>query len=97
MLPFGIHSAQEVFHERVQQSMDSIPNVETDIDDILMHGQTQDSHDKVLIRALDRCEAIGLTLNPSKCEFRVKEITYTLVISSVKKAFVLMVKRYEPY
>ena len=34
-LPYGIHSAQEVFHKRVSQNFDGISQVETDIE-ILM-------------------------------------------------------------
>ena len=50
--------------------MENLPRVETDVDDILLHGTDPATHDEILIRTLDRCEKIGLTLNPSKCEFR---------------------------
>ena len=43
-MPFGIHSAQEVFHKRVQQLFGDLPNVETDIDDLLIWGTNQTNH-----------------------------------------------------
>ena len=66
-LPFGIHSAQEVFHKRINQAFDDIDKVETDIDDILVWGQTKEDHDRGLISTLERTRKIGLTLNIKKC------------------------------
>ena len=40
-MPFGIRSAQEVFHKRVHEIFEDIQGVETDIDDILVWGRTQ--------------------------------------------------------
>ena len=39
-MPFGIHSAQEVFHKRISQHFEDLEGVETDIDDILVWGTT---------------------------------------------------------
>ena len=36
-MPFGIHSAQVVFHKRVNQHFEDTEGVETDIDDILVY------------------------------------------------------------
>ena len=38
-MPFGIRSAQEVFHKRVHEIFEDIRGVETDIDDILVWGR----------------------------------------------------------
>ena len=40
-LPYGVHSAQEVFHKRINQSFDGISQVETNIDDMLIWGDTE--------------------------------------------------------
>ena len=53
-LPFGIHSAQEVFHKRIQQIFGDIPNAETDIDDFLIWGTDESTHNERLIQCLDR-------------------------------------------
>jgi hypothetical protein len=52
-LPYGIHSAQEVFHKRINQCFDDLRFVETDIDDILIWGTKDVSHDENLIKCLD--------------------------------------------
>ena len=75
-MPFGIHSAQEIFHKRVNRLFEDLDGIETDIDDILVWGRTIEEHDKRLEAALDRAKMIGMTLNPDKCKFRVTEVTY---------------------
>ena len=44
-MPFGIRSAQEVFHKRVHEIFEDIQGVKTDIDDILVWGRTLQEHD----------------------------------------------------
>ena len=66
-MPFGIHSAQEVFHKRVQQLFGDRPNVETDIDDFLIWGTNQTNHDERLIECLERMKIHNITLNYNKC------------------------------
>ena len=75
-MPFGIKSAQEVFQKRMSQLLGDLPRVETDIDDILVWGTSQEEHDERLEAVLKRCEQINLTLNKEKCTFRVQEVTY---------------------
>ncbi len=75
-MPFGIKSAQEVFQKRMNQLLGDLPGVETDIDDILVWGTSQEEHDERLESVLKRCEQINLTLNKEKCQFRVPEVTY---------------------
>ena len=75
-MPFGIKSAQEVFQKRMNQLLGDLPGVETDIDDILVWGTSQEQHDERLEAVLKRCEQINLTLNKEKCQFRVPEVTY---------------------
>ena len=45
-VPFEIKSAQEVFQKRMSQLLGDLPEVETDIDDILVWGTNQKEHDK---------------------------------------------------
>ena len=74
--PFGIKSAQEVFQKRMSQNFGDLEGVETDIDDIIIHAETEIKHDHRLHAVLDRCEKINLTLNKDKCVFKAKEVTY---------------------
>ena len=39
-LPYGVHSAQEVFCKSINQSFDGISQVESDIDDMLIWGHS---------------------------------------------------------
>ena len=74
--PFGITSAQEVFQKRMSQHFGDLEGVETDIDDIIVHAETEVKHDHRVHAVLERCEKINLTLNKGKCVFKVKEVTY---------------------
>ena len=74
-MPFGIRSAQEVYQKRISQIFENLEGVETDIDDIIIWGQTEE-HNRRLEAVLRKCEEVGLTLNPEKCQFRMKEVTY---------------------
>jgi hypothetical protein len=60
----------------MHQHLDDLEGVETDIDDILIHGTTEEEHDRRLESILERCEKINLTLNKEKCQFKSREITY---------------------
>ena len=64
-MPFGIHSAQEIFHKR-NRLFENLDGSETD----------SKEHNKRLEAALDRAKMIGMTLNPDKYKFRVMEVTY---------------------
>ena len=75
-LPYGLHSAQEIFHKRISQEFEAIDGVETDIDYFLIWGKDDDEHDKRLIQCLEKGKKIGLTLNSTKCQFRCDELTY---------------------
>ena len=74
--PFGIKSAQEVFQKRMSQHFGDLEGVETDIDDIIIHADTEVKHDHRLDLVLERFKNINLTLNKEKCVFKVKEVTY---------------------
>ena len=74
--PFGIKSAQEVFQKRMSQNVSDLEGVETDIDDIIVHAETEVKHDQRLHSVLERCEKINLKLNKEKCIFKCEEVTH---------------------
>ncbi|PFX21908.1 Transposon Ty3-I Gag-Pol polyprotein [Stylophora pistillata] len=51
--PFGITSAQEVFQKRMSQHFSNLEGVETDIDDIIVHAETEEKHDHHLQAVLE--------------------------------------------
>ena len=75
-LPYGVHLAQEVFHKRINQSFDVIPQVETDINDMLIWRHSDVNHNMCLIRCLEKAHKIGMTLNVEKCKFKETELIY---------------------
>ena len=75
-MPFGIKSAPEIFQRTMNHILEGLDGVEVIMDDILVWGATQDEHDQRLELVLKRIESKNLKLNPSKCRFKVKEVTY---------------------
>ena len=60
----------------MSQHFGDLKGVETDIDDIIIHADTEIKHDHRLDLVLDRCKKINLKLSKEKCVFKVKEVTY---------------------
>ena len=75
-LPCGITSAPEHFQRRMQEILGDIEGVVCLIDDILVHGRTQEEHDERLLRVLCRLQKEGLTLNRDKCQFSQKQVPF---------------------
>ena len=45
-------------------------------DGIVVHGETQEEHDRRLLAALKGLSDAGLMLNPSKCDFQLPELMF---------------------
>ncbi|KAI8506223.1 hypothetical protein Bbelb_156500 [Branchiostoma belcheri] len=75
-LPFGIHSAQEVFQKQMDKIFQELEGVEVIVDDILVHGRTEEEHNSrfraMLQRARDKC----VKLNPEKVVVAAPEVGY---------------------
>ncbi len=74
-MPFGISSASEVFQKHMDSLFSGQP-YEGVMDDLLVWGETEEQHDKNVIKVLDRAVEIGLKLNPEKFEFKVQQVSY---------------------
>ena len=68
-LPFGISTAPELFQKRMLMALEGLDGVACLIDDILVHGSTQEEHDRRLIATLERLQKCHITLNREKCVF----------------------------
>ena len=75
-LPFGITSAPEHFQRRMQDLLCDIPGVVCLMDDVLVHGDTQEQHDKILLKVLKRLQEAGVTLNLEKCQFSKDSVKF---------------------
>ena len=75
-LPFGIHSAAEVFQKEISQIIDGIEGAANDQDDIIVFVKDNEEYDKALEQVLERIRKSGLKLNKKKCIIRVTETTF---------------------
>jgi hypothetical protein len=86
-LPFGIHSASEVFQVEIASIIADIPGCANSQDDIIVWGTTKQEHDHRLRDVLTRIRSSGLKLNQSKCVFAAESLTFlghTLSADGVK-------------
>ena len=75
-LPFGLKVSSEIFQKRLIQAIDDLPGVTCVADDVLIFGATEAEHDKTLHAFLERCEAVGIKLKPTKLELKKTEIAF---------------------
>ena len=75
-LPFGVHSAAEVFQKRVAEIVGGIENVANYQDDIIVFGRDKEQRDKALRDVRERIRESGLKLSEKKCRIGVTETTF---------------------
>ena len=75
-LPFGISSAPELFQKRMSITLEGLEGVTCLMDDILVHGSSQEEHDKRLIATLERLQKSHVTLNREKCVFSSNSVNF---------------------
>ena len=75
-LPFGISSAPEHFQRRMLAILSGLNGVVCQMDDVLVFGRDQAEHDTRLKAVLKRIASAGATLNPEKCEFSRRKLTF---------------------
>jgi len=75
-LPFGIHSASEIFQAEIANIISDVENAANSQDDIIIWGNTLEEHNETLIKVLSRIKNSGLKLNKSKCIFGVNEVLF---------------------
>ena len=76
ILPFGISSGSEKFQKCMSQILEGLDGVECNIDDVLVHGATQEEHDQRLEAVLQRLADANVTLNAEKCVFNVPSVKF---------------------
>ena len=76
VLPFGISSGSEKFQKCMCQILEGLDGVECNIDDVLVHGATQEERDRRLEAVLQRLGNANVTLNAEKCVFNVSSVKF---------------------
>ena len=75
-LPFGVHSASEIFQSEIAQILSGLEGADNSQDDIVVWGKSEEEHDERLFKVLERIRASGLKLNLKKCEICKHQITF---------------------
>ena len=75
--PFGLATMPSQFQRMVQGHIDDpLHGIQCFLDDIIVHGASFDVTLTRLRRVLERLQAAGLKLKPSKCEFFRKQVCF---------------------
>lgn len=75
-LAFGVKVAGAIFQKTIETLLRGIPNCMNFMDDIVVTGSDTQSHIRTLELVLNKLQSVGLRLNPEKCSFFMKEISY---------------------
>ena len=76
-MPFGLNQAQYFFQYYMDTHFQDInPTTNVIADDVMIHGESDDQHDRHLLQVLNKCREIGLKLNPDKCQFSQKQVQF---------------------
>ncbi|XP_046753091.1 uncharacterized protein K02A2.6-like [Diprion similis] len=75
-LCFGVSPAPGLFQEEMGKILKGIEGVVCFYDDILIAGQTRDTHDERLQEVLNRLRDCGLTAQKKKCELFKTEVQF---------------------
>ena len=75
-LRFGISSAPGIFQRTMESLLQNIPLVVVYLDDILIAGQSEEEHLRLLEEVLSRLETVGLRLKREKCVLMSESVEY---------------------
>ncbi len=75
-LNFGTISAQDIFDQAMDDTIEGLPGVCHIRDDFIVYGKNDADHDQCLEGLIKRFSEDGLTFNPKKCRFRVPKVEF---------------------
>ena len=75
-LPYGISSAPGIFQREMEHLFQGIPNVVVYLDDILIAGEDEQSHLRILDKVLARLAESGLRVKQDKCVFMAPSVSF---------------------
>ena len=74
--PMGLSSSNDEYNRRVDAVLSGIPRTLHVVDDILVHDSSYSAHLTHVIEVLERCDANGITLSPSKLQFASSSVDF---------------------
>lgn len=75
-LPFGTKNSNDLFQQKMDECLENLPGVKTIVDDIVVYGKDQTSHDKHLHMFMSRCRETGIKLNSDKTQISQSDIPF---------------------
>ena len=75
-LPFSITSAPEHYQRRMAAIFQGLDGVVCLMDDVLVHGRTQQKHDEHLHAVMVKLQESVVTLNREKCSFSKSQVRF---------------------
>lgn len=75
-MSFGIKTAPTIFQQVMDQLTTPLKGVVSYMDDIFVHGNSKEEHDRALLKLMTAIQEYGLHIKLSKCEFALTEINY---------------------
>ena len=75
-MPFGLSSAPSAFQKIMVSTLAGLKGVSVCMHDIVVHGATQEEHDRRLSAGLDCLQKHNVTLNNTKCVFGSNEVQF---------------------
>jgi hypothetical protein len=76
VMPFGLVNASSVFCRMMRKLLVGLDNVESYIDDVVVHTESWSEHLQALENLFSRLRECNLTARPSKCNIGCKEIDF---------------------
>ncbi|KAL8581862.1 hypothetical protein ACOMHN_010236 [Nucella lapillus] len=75
-LPFGTSVSSEIFQRKLAEAFSGLPGVVYVADDVIIHGDTMESHDAHYKAFLQRCRYQNIKLNEAKLELRSDNVSF---------------------
>ena len=77
-MPFGLSTAPVTFQKLMHELLEGMifKGVLVYLDDILIYGTSEQSHDQILEEVFTRIHKSGLKINSEKCKFHQKELVF---------------------
>ena len=77
-MPMGASLSSEIYQYKVDSHLEGIENCMAIADDIIIYGFKEDgsNHDMAVRKVLDKVKLVGMRFNPTKCQFRKKQVKF---------------------
>ena len=75
-MPYGSIDSQGAFHTKMDLILEGLEGVVSIANDIIVHGVTQEQHDKNMRSLMDCACVNGLVFNPEKCSLKADSVMF---------------------